>query len=156
MLGRQELCKCEVGRRFILLKHAHRSSLFSTRIMAEFLIGKFFFSKMWYTKHFHMISNTSVLEFVRHLRQPVVLRSSSEDWNLTLCSSWCEALLQPEWGMTTVLISVVRASRMMVIFTASHDERFHRTPAGEGEQRQRVFKITVSLSLWWEKNTGHF
>jgi len=65
-----------------------------------------------------------------HLRQPVVLRNNMEDWNLTLCSSRCETVLQPECGMTTVLVSVDRASRMMVIFTASHDERFHRTPAG--------------------------
>lgn len=64
-----------------------------------------------------------------YLRQPVVLRSSSEDWNLAL---WWSPLLQPEWGTTTVLVSVDRASRMMVILTASHDDRFHRTPAGRG------------------------
>lgn len=69
-----------------------------------------------------------------HLRQPVVLRSSSDDWNLTLWSSRCETLLQPECGMTTVLVSVDSASRMMVIFTASHDDRFHSTPAGRGEE----------------------
>lgn len=67
-----------------------------------------------------------------HLRQPVVLRSSSEDWNLTLWSWRCETLLQPEWGMTTVLVSVDSASRMMVILTASHEDRFHSTPASEG------------------------
>lgn len=59
----------------------------------------------------------------------MVLRSSSEDWNLAL---WWSPLLQPEWGTTTVLVSVDRASRMMVILTASHDDRFHRTPAGRG------------------------
>lgn len=70
-----------------------------------------------------------------NLRQPVVLRNSMEDWNLTLCSSRWEAVLQPECGMTTVLVSVVRASRMMVIFTASHEERFHRTPV-QSESRE--------------------
>lgn len=68
-----------------------------------------------------------------YLRQPVVLRSSIEDWNLTLWSSRCETLLHPECGMTTVLVSVVSASRMMFIFTASHEDRFQRTP--EGGQR---------------------
>lgn len=63
-----------------------------------------------------------------YLRQPVVLRSSMDDWNLTLWSSRWETLLQPECGMTTVLVSVVSASRMMVIFTASHEDRFQRTP----------------------------
>ena len=68
----------------------------------------------------------------------MVLRSSRDDWNLTLWSSRCEMLLQPEWGMTTVLVSVLRASRMMVIFTASHDDRFHRTPGGgDREEQQR-------------------
>lgn len=37
--------------------------------------------------------------------------------------------------MTTVLVSVVRASRMMVIFTASHEERFHRTPAVDAHSK---------------------
>lgn len=30
--------------------------------------------------------------------------------------------------MITVLVRVVKASRMIVIFTASHDDRFHSTP----------------------------
>ena len=31
--------------------------------------------------------------------------------------------------MITVLVRVVKASRMIVILTASHDDRFHSTPA---------------------------
>lgn len=54
---------------------------------------------------------------------------------MTLCSSRCDTLLQPEWGMTTVLVSVVRASRMMVIFTASHEDKFHRTPVWGGKEK---------------------
>lgn len=37
-------------------------------------------------------------------------------------------LLHPEWGMITVLVRVASASRMMVIFTASHEDKFHSTP----------------------------
>lgn len=77
-----------------------------------------------------------------HRRQPVVLRSSSEDWNLTLWSWRCETLLQPEWGMTTVLVSVDSASRMMVILTASHEDRFHSTPARK------------EFSQWEQKGVG--
>lgn len=88
--------------------------------------------------------------FVAHLRQPVVLRSSTDDWNLTLCSSRCETLLQPECGMTTVLVSVLRASRMMVIFTASHDERFHRTP---GEEKSKFLERFLTSLCLLRKNS---
>lgn len=87
-----------------------------------------------------------MLGFAPHLRQPVVLRSSSDDWNLVLCSSRCETLLQPEWGMTMVLVSVVRASRMMVIFTASHDDRFHSTPVkGPDPYSSTVLILPISF-----------
>lgn len=76
-----------------------------------------------------------------YLRQPVVLRSNMDDWNLTLGSSRWETLLQPECGMTTVLVSVVSASRMMVIFTASHEDRFQRTP-----EMSRIGSICVALN----------
>lgn len=82
-----------------------------------------------------------------YLRQPVVLRSSKEDWNLTLWSSRCETLLQPECGITTVLVSVVSASRMMVIFTASHEDRFQRTPGGAGPQISKINKNQSKLHL---------
>lgn len=72
----------------------------------------------------------------------MVLRSSSDDWNLTLWSSRCGMLLQPEWGMITVLVSVLRASRMMVIFTASQEERFHRTPVGAGSKQTGRFRVS--------------
>ncbi|TNN45950.1 hypothetical protein EYF80_043831 [Liparis tanakae] len=81
------------------------------------------------------LSPLSLEETSVYQEQPVVLRSNMEDWNLTLCSSRGARLLQPECGMTTVLASVDRASRTMVIFTASHDERFHRTPAGGSRTR---------------------
>ena len=63
-----------------------------------------------------------------YLRQPVVFLSTREVWNLSLWSSSKVELLHPEWGMITVLVMVVKASRMIVIFTASHDDRFHSTP----------------------------
>lgn len=43
--------------------------------------------------------------------------------------------------MTTVLVNVVRASRMMVIFTASQEERFHRTPMGANKERLNIFLV---------------
>lgn len=64
-----------------------------------------------------------------YLRQPVVFLSTSEEWNFSLWSSSKVELLHPEWGMITVLVRVVKASRMIVIFTASQDDRFHSTPA---------------------------
>lgn len=75
-----------------------------------------------------------------YLRQPEVFLSTSEEWNFNLWSSSKVELLQPEWGMITVLVRVIKASRMIVIFTASQDDRFHSTPAerdtegGEGIQ----------------------
>lgn len=65
---------------------------------------------------------------VVYLRQPVVFLSTREEWNFSLWSSSKVELLHPEWGMITVLVRVVKASRMIVIFTASHDDRFHSTP----------------------------
>lgn len=38
--------------------------------------------------------------------------------------------------MITVLVRVAKASRMIVIFRASHDDRFHRTPARRGTKRE--------------------
>ncbi|KAG7227420.1 hypothetical protein INR49_000426 [Caranx melampygus] len=43
---------------------------------------------------------------------------------------------QPEWGMITALVSTARASWMMGIFRASHDDRFHKTPAGDGKETE--------------------
>lgn len=95
-----------------------------------------------------------------HLIQPVVFRSSREDWNLILCCSRCDRLLQPEWGMTTVLVSVVRASRMMVIFTASQEERFHRTPVQVNlivfiERRFTIQSSQATLHIDEVKNIPH-
>lgn len=67
-----------------------------------------------------------------------------DDWNFALWSSRCETLLQPECGMTTVLVSVVSASRMMVIFTASHEDRFQRTP--ERSEMSRIRSICVAFN----------
>lgn len=43
--------------------------------------------------------------------------------------------------MITVLVRVVKASRMIVIFTASHDDRFHSTPVettrGNNKKKKR-------------------
>lgn len=68
---------------------------------------------------------------VVYLRQPVVFLSTREEWNFSLWSSSKVELLHPEWGMITVLVRVVKASRMIVILTASHDDRFHSTPVVE-------------------------
>lgn len=38
--------------------------------------------------------------------------------------------------MITVLVRGAKASRMMVIFTASHDDKFHSTPARRGAKRK--------------------
>lgn len=38
--------------------------------------------------------------------------------------------------MITVLVRVAKASRMIVIFTASHDDKFHSTPARRGTKRK--------------------
>lgn len=65
---------------------------------------------------------------VSHLRQPVAFLSTREEWNFSLWSSSKVDVLHPEWGMITVLVRVVKASRMIVIFTVSHDDRFHSTP----------------------------
>ncbi|TNN84529.1 hypothetical protein EYF80_005229 [Liparis tanakae] len=61
-------------------------------------------------------------------RQPVVFLSTREEWNFSLWSSSKVELLHPEWGMITVLVSVVKASLMSVILMASHDDKFHTTP----------------------------
>lgn len=70
-----------------------------------------------------------------YLRQPVVFLSTMEEWNFSLWSSSKVELLHPECGMITVLVRVVKASRMIVIFTASHDDRFHSTPMKAGGHR---------------------
>lgn len=58
-----------------------------------------------------------------------------DEWNLSLWSSSNVELLHPEWGMITVLVRVVKASRMIVILTESQEERFHSTPAETTEER---------------------
>lgn len=69
------------------------------------------------------------VHWAAYLRQPVVFLSTRDEWNFSLWSSSKVELLHPEWGMITVLVRVVKASRMIVIFTASQDDRFHSTPA---------------------------
>lgn len=69
--------------------------------------------------------------------------STSEEWNFNLWSSSKVELLHPEWGMITVLVRVIKASRMIVIFTASQDDRFHSTPA----ERHREKKHTVTPAV---------
>lgn len=39
--------------------------------------------------------------------------------------------------MITVLVRVTKASRMIVILTASHDERFQSTPEGVGKSKNK-------------------
>lgn len=123
--------------------------MFASRVLFQTVILPFFLDQK--EAHFYHRATCKKRNWqdkttLPHLRQPVVLRSSREDWNLTLWSSRCETLLQPEWGMTTVLVSVLRASRMMVIFTASHEERFHRTPMGAGCQ-WRKFNICQEVTF---------
>lgn len=77
-----------------------------------------------------------------YLRQPVVFLSTRDEWNFSLWSSSKVELLHPEWGMITVLVRVVKASRMIVIFTASQDDRFHSTPA---ETRAREHPVTSAV-----------
>ena len=71
-----------------------------------------------------------------HLRQPEVFLSTREEWNFSLWSSSKVELLHPEWGMITVLVRVAKASRIMVIFTASQDDKFHSTPARRSARRK--------------------
>lgn len=62
-------------------------------------------------------------------RQPVALRRTWDECRCSLRSSCvCGEVSQPEWGMITALVSTARASWMMGIFRASHDDRFHKTP----------------------------
>lgn len=72
-----------------------------------------------------------------YLRQPVVFLSTNEEWNFSLWSSSKVELLQPEWGMITVLVRLIKASRMIVILTASHDDRFHSTPEETAAHKRR-------------------
>lgn len=58
----------------------------------------------------------------------MVFLSTREECNFSLWSSSKAELLHPEWGMITVLVRVDKASLMIVILTASHEERFHSTP----------------------------
>lgn len=74
---------------------------------------------------------------VAYLRQPDVFLSTREEWNFSLWSSSKVELLHPEWGMITVLVRVVKASPMIVIFTTSHDDRFHSTPARTPTDKHR-------------------
>lgn len=63
--------------------------------------------------------------------------STREEWNLSLWSSSKVALLHPDCGMITVLVRVAKASRMIVIFRASQDDRFHRTPVRRHKEGNR-------------------
>lgn len=101
-----------------------------------------------------------------YLRQPVVLRSTTEECSLSLCSSWKSVLLQPEWGMITVLVTLLKASRMIVIFNASHEDRFHNTPTHRKQftcmmflenHTQTCLSIIGLNNLWllWSLNLWH-
>lgn len=62
------------------------------------------------------------------LRHPVALRSTCDECSCIFRSSWRGEFSQPEWGIITALVNTARASWMIGILSASHDERFHRTP----------------------------
>lgn len=83
---------------------------------------------------------------VVHLRQPVVFLSTREEWNFSLWSSSKVELLHPEWGMITVLVSVVKASLMIVILMASHDDRFHTTPVETPARKHRHWEADTHTS----------
>lgn len=83
------------------------------------------------TKHVHQVV---------YLRQPVLFLSTREEWNFSLWSSSKVELLHPEWGMITVLVRVVKASRMIVILTVSHEDRFHSTPAETPTSKHRQWE----------------
>lgn len=70
--------------------------------------------------------------YVTDRRQPVALRRTWEEWRCSLRSScvWGE-VSHPEWGMMTALVNTARASWMIGIFRASHEDRFHKTPTEE-------------------------
>lgn len=82
----------------------------------------------WKGMHKHLLVKVIIMKLWFYLRQPVVLRRTKEVWNLILWSSSKEELFHPEWGTITLFVNVARASRMIVIFTASHEDRFQRTP----------------------------
>ncbi len=85
---------------------------------------------------------------VVHLRQPEVFLSTREEWNFSLWSSSKVELFHPEWGMITVLVRVVKASRMIVILTASHDDRFHSTPAETPAHKHRHWETGTQTSSY--------
>lgn len=62
------------------------------------------------------------------LRHPVALRSTCDECSCIFLSSWRGEFSQPEWGIITALVNTARASWMIGILSASHEERFHRTP----------------------------
>ena len=78
-----------------------------------------------------------------YLRQPVVFLSTREVCSFSLWSSLWGAPPHPECGMITALVSTHSASLTIVIFTASHDDRFHRTPEGGGGRTSREHQRTL-------------
>ena len=139
---------CEQGRHFsravdgsLILCLASSSVFFFLKIMAVYFNKTIFNIAIYSMSTLHTRcnsashpprgANTKSVHQVVHLRQPVVFLNTREEWNFSLWSSSKVELLHPEWGMITVLVRVVKASRMIVILTASHDDRFHSTPAGD-------------------------
>lgn len=98
-------------------------------------------------------SNSVVCVYLTgYLRHPVALRSTCEECRCSLRSSWCGEESQPEWGMITVLVSTARASWIIGIFNASHEDKFHSTPAHSRTQNSRESNMssaqTTCIPFW--------
>lgn len=75
-------------------------------------------------------------------KQPVALRRTWDECRCNFRSSCaCGEVSHPEWGMITALVSTARASWMMGIFRASHEDRFHRTPEEDSRDQAGVRTI---------------
>lgn len=85
-----------------------------------------------------------------------MFRRTSEVWNLILWSSSKEELFHPECGTITVFVKVERASRMIVIFTASHDDKFQRTPTGRNCKwdSPEILSFKTEAIMWALTNTN--
>lgn len=94
-----------------------------------------------------------------HLRHPVALRSTCDEWSCILWSSCSGEFSHPEWGMITALVNTARASWMIGIFSASQEDRFQRTPTKKGnyselmllQKRLSRFRGLVCLFVFTKK-----
>lgn len=69
-----------------------------------------------------------------HLRHPEVFLKTVVHSALSSLEASPGSFLQPEWGIMISSLSVCSPLLMTTIFRGSCEERFHRVPAGGGEE----------------------